>query len=330
MAFQKAQDLLKLARICASRYYGITVKEIATEFEVNERTAQRMLNALKEVFPSISHTTDDERRRRWKLSEPDMLGMQGIYDFELVAFEMSIWRALREGAHAEAEALKGVRDRFMATLPSTVALRAEVDAAAVLEARGYACRPGPKVKMSPTILNIIAAAIKSPYRLIIWYQGAKDPEPRRRTIEPYGVLLGIRHYLVARDIAKGDDFRQFRLDRINKAEITLDWFAKDKDFNIEEHATQSFGSYHLDSERTQVVWRFTRDGAATAREFVFHPKQKTVEQEDGGLIVSFEACGLVEMAWHLYKWGDAVEVIEPVALRQMVADYRNKHISVLP
>ena len=39
MSFQKAQDLLKLAHIAASRHRGITVKEIATEFKVNERTA---------------------------------------------------------------------------------------------------------------------------------------------------------------------------------------------------------------------------------------------------------------------------------------------------
>ncbi|GAA0312040.1 WCX domain-containing protein [Rhodovulum strictum] len=48
------------------------------------------------------------------------------------------------------------------------------------------------------------------------------------------------------------------------------------------------------------------------------------------LIVTFEASGLVEMAWHLYKWGDAVEVIEPAALREMVAGFQNGRITVLP
>jgi len=39
---------------------------------------------------------------------------------------------------------------------------------------------------------------------------------------------------------------------------------------------------------------------------------------------------LVEMAWHLYKWGDGVEVIEPAALREMVADWQNHRLSVPP
>ena len=79
-----------------------------------------------------------------------------------------------------------------------------------------------------------------------------------------------------------------------------------------------------------MAWRISPAAAATAREFEFHPNQEMVEQEDGGLIVTFEASGLVEMAWHLYKWGDAVEVIEPAALREMVAGWQNSQINVLP
>jgi len=98
----------------------------------------------------------------------------------------------------------------------------------------------------------------------------------------------------------------------------------------EVYAAQSFGSFHSDAEFTRIVWRFNPAAAATAREYEFHPKQEMVAQEDGGLIVTFEASGLVEMAWHLYKWGDAVEVIEPAALRELVAGFQNSGIRVLP
>ena len=78
------------------------------------------------------------------------------------------------------------------------------------------------------------------------------------------------------------------------------------------------------------MWLFSPAAAPTAREFEFHPKQEMTELEDGGLLVSFEASGLVEMAWHLAKWGAEVEVVEPLALREMVAGYRNVPIQVLP
>jgi predicted DNA-binding transcriptional regulator YafY len=330
MSFTKAQDLLKLAGLSASRYSGITVKEVAEEFGVNERTAQRMISALKDVFPSLSHQTDSERRRHWKLRDTSMLGMQGLYSRELVALEASITRAEREGASMEVDALRSLRDRLVATLPSNLARRMEVDAEAILEAKGYACRPGPKVKTSPEVLNIISAALRGPFQMVIQYQGAKDSKPRRRLLEPYCVLLGTRHYLIARDTAADANLRRFRLDRIKKAEITNEWFKRDQDFDLEAYAAKSFGSFHSDAEFTRVVWRFAPAAAATAREFEFHPNQEMIEEEDGGLLVSFEASGLVEMAWHLAKWGGAVEVLEPAALREMASGYRNAPIRVLP
>lgn len=87
----------------------------------------------------------------------------------------------------------------------------------------------------------------------------------------YGVLLGTRHYLVARDMAADATLRRFRMDRIEKAEITNEWFKRDPGFDLEAYAAKSFGSFHLDAEFTRIVWRFAPASAATAREFEFHP-----------------------------------------------------------
>ena len=44
----------------------------------------------------------------------------------------------------------------------------------------------------------------------------------------------------------------------------------------------------------------------------------------------YRAAGLLEMAWFLYQWGDAVEVLEPAALRAMVEGYRLSDFPALP
>jgi predicted DNA-binding transcriptional regulator YafY len=330
MSFHKAQDLLKLAELAASRHSGISLSDIAIEFGVNMRTAQRMVRALESTFPSVSIKTDSDRRRWWKLRDTTMIGMQGIYDRELVALEMSIRRAEREGALSEVEALQALRGRLMATLPSSHARRAEVDAEVILEAQGYACRPGPKVKASPAVTGAIAEALKAPFSLSIRYQGKQDAEPRDRTVEPYGMLLGIRRYLIARDPTNGPGFRRFRLDRITDARITGQSFVRDKDFDLDAYAAQSFGSFHSEAEFGLVVWRFSPAAADTAREFMFHPDQIMTDHADGGLIVTFRANGWVEMAWHLYQWGDTVEVIEPPELREMVARHPRETSGPLP
>ena len=46
MSFAKAQDLLRLAQMAASRRGGVSLEDICAEFDVSHRTAQRMTEAL--------------------------------------------------------------------------------------------------------------------------------------------------------------------------------------------------------------------------------------------------------------------------------------------
>jgi hypothetical protein len=79
--------------------------------------------------------------------------IKDVRDSELAALDMSIRRAQRDGAELDVKALVSLRDRLLAIMPSSHARRADADAAAMLEAQGYACRPGPRTKM---ILGTIA------------------------------------------------------------------------------------------------------------------------------------------------------------------------------
>ena len=321
---------MRLAEMAAARHCGVSLQDVMDEFQVNHRTAQRMMRGLESIFPTVSHSTDDERRKRWKLFETKLLRMQGIRDNELTAMEMSIQRAQRDCAELDVNALITLRDRLLATMPSTSARRAETDAAAVLEAQGFACRPGPKAKVEPERLATIMHSIKAPFSLDVVYQGAKDAEPRTRRVEPYGVLLGVRHYLIARDTQNNDGYRRYRMDRILDLTITLQSFVRDPAFNLEQYAARSFGSFHNESEYGDVVWRFSGSVADVACDFVFHPTQKMTMLEDGSLIVEFTASGWQEMTWHLAKWGDHVEVIAPDGLKEMVSAFRRGDIHVLP
>ena len=330
MAFEKSLDLMRLAEMAAARHKGVCLGEVSAEFGVNLRTAQRMIRGLEAAFPSAEFSTDQDRRRWWKLSDTRILGMQGIRDGELEALDMSIRRAQREGSTKDVSTLISLRDRLLATMPSSHARRAEVDAEAMLEAQGYACRPGPRVQVEPHILGAIAVAIKAPFSLTIAYRGANDDAPLDRVVEPYGMLLGIRQYLIARDIGNGRAFRRFRLDRIASAKITGQSFPRDPGFDLDAYAAQSFGSYHSDVEYQSVNWRFAPSAAAAAREFAFHPNQVVTDEPDGALSVAFTASGWVEMAWHLYQWGDSVEVIAPAELREMVRGHQRGDVGVLP
>jgi predicted DNA-binding transcriptional regulator YafY len=53
-------------------------------------------------------------------------------------------------------------------------------------------------------------------------------------------------------------------------------------------------------------------------------------QADGSLIVRFHAAGWLEMAWHLYQWGDKVEVLAPDGLRDYVHHWRRPDLDGMP
>ncbi len=331
-SFSKATDLLRLAELAAARHLGVALQDIEEEFRVDRRTAQRMTKALEMLFPEVETRTDDARRKFWKVrgSDARLMLSQGIRDSELAAVEMAIRRAGRDGAANEVRALASLRDRLLASMPGPHARRAEADAEAVLEAHGFASRPGPRVRTDPTIFATIAEALKAPNLLTITYAGERDNAARERLIEPYGLLLGTRRYLVARENGGDGRLRHFRLDRVQSARLEAQSFHRDHDFDLETHAARAFGSYHADMEYGEVVWRFAPSAAQIAREFVFHPRQEMTDEPDGSLLVRFQASGWLEMAWHLYQWGDRVEVLEPEDLRALVAGYKRGDFPALP
>ncbi len=330
MSLTKARDLLRLAEMAAARHSGVSLAEIAAEFQADHRTAQRMTRALEDVFQGVEINTDSERRRRWKLRDTSFLRLRGIGDSELAALEMSIRRAEREGVGNEVRTLTSLRDRLLAIMPGPHARRAEADAEAVLEAYGYASRPGPRVRSEPLVLETIAQALKGPFGLVVTYAGPKDNQPRERLLEPYGLLLGTRRYLVARERDKAGGMQHFRLDRIRAARLDAQTFSRDPDFDLAVHSARAFGSYHADKEYGEVVWRFSPAAAAAAKEFLFHPLQELSEEDDGHVTVRFQAGGWLEMAWHLYQWGDQVEVLSPPELVALVASHQRADFPAMP
>jgi predicted DNA-binding transcriptional regulator YafY len=330
MSFAKARDLLRLAQMAAARHEGVSLAEIADAFGVDHRTAQRMARALEDVFERVEIRTDGDRRRRWRLADPGLSRFEGVRDSELSAIDMSVLSARREGRELDARALLRLRDRLLAEMPGPHARRAEADAEAVLEAQGYAARPGPRVRTAPGVSETVAEALKGPFLLEIRYRGRRESEAAPRVVAPHGLLLGLRRYLVARQEDRGPELRHFRLDRIASARLIGQSFAREPDFDIAAHAARAFGSFHAPAQEDEVVWRFAPGAAEAAREFEFHPTQEIAEEPDGSLTVRFRACGWLEMAWHLYMWGDAVEVLAPEPLRRMVEGHRRSDFEALP
>lgn len=327
---RKVIDILRLAEAAIAREDGITLEDIKHLLRLRTRTAQRHARLFEAAFPAVEKRKDPDRTRWWKLRHEPLVRYQGIRDSELASLETAIMRARQHGSPLEVHHLESIRDRLLASMTPMEARAIRHHAKAVMEARGEAYRPGPRARTNSEVLSVIDEALKTSMCLVISYQGEKNDTASERTIEPYGLIFGIREYLIARDPEKDDKMRRFRLDRIASIALADRPFVKDLEFDLRAHAARAFGSYYREEEYGPVAWQFSPEAAVVAREFEFHPEQVVTDTEDGGLIVRFEACGWLEMAWYLYKWGDGVVVLEPKGLADLVEAYRRDDFPSYP
>src|SRR3546814_7773672 len=86
-----------------------------------------------------------------------------------------------------------------------------------------------------------------------------------RVVEPHGLLLGHRSYLVARQPARGEDMLNFRMDRIHSAQTLDESFSLSPGFSLADYAARSFGVYQDPEQYSEVVWRFAPAAAGRAR-----------------------------------------------------------------
>jgi predicted DNA-binding transcriptional regulator YafY len=324
MSFAKAEQLIELATL-ASRFMGVTLDDVVDRFRGSKRTAQRMLRALESRFPNAEIYFDNEGRKRWRL-KPDLLReLLTVLPEELAALDLALELLVKAGQDTDAAKLQDLRGKILALIPRQRAARIETDHEALLEAQGLAARPGPRPRINHEIAAAISEAIKFTYR------SRSDKAARDRMIMPYGILVGLRRYAVARTLEdpKGP-MRMYRFEDIKKAELTDRSFEREASFRIREFAKRAFGAFQNEKEYGEVIWRFHPSAAAHAREFEFHPDQVMQEQKDGSLLVRFSAAGHLEMCWHLYAWGDKVDVLKPERLRKMTELYRRSDFPALP
>jgi predicted DNA-binding transcriptional regulator YafY len=314
MRFEKAENLIKLALLMQGSSLGVSLQDICQEFTVSRRTAERMRDAVLHLFPQGGETESVERVKHWKISGRAANSLLSVSRDELGALSTANKFLRDAGADEAADHIRDLEIKLKAAT-SQHSARFEPDLEALAEAEGLAMRPGPRPKVDSKIFGALRNSLLGCTKVRLHYRSRETGQLSRQVVCPYGFLYGNRHYLVAYSMnPEARDFRLFVLDNIEKLDELDESFVRQSDFSLEEYAQNSFGVYQGDP--VDVAWQFTPEVANDARTFLFHPSQTLEDQPDGSLIVRFRASGLTEMAWHLFTWGDDVEILEPKKLQE--------------
>lgn len=317
MRYERVSDVLRLGIRLQANAEGLTLDEIAAEFSVSRRTAERMRDAVEAVFGPLEIAEPRGRRLRWKLGSTSLRSLLRISPVELAELESAAKRLDRAGLGEQAASLRSLFEKLRAVRRGVPTRDLDEDLEAIMRAEGLAMRPGPRPNLKPGLLSLLRDAIRERRVVEFEYLPQSKGGRRRHQAHPYGVLYGNRPYLVGRPVW-AEDVRLWRLSNVSDARCLDIRFEPDLDFDLREYAERSFGAYQ--EPPFDVALRFDAEVAQDAATFQFHPSQSLVGNEDGSLSVNFRAGGLDEMCWHLSTWGRNVTVLQPDCLRQRLTE----------
>ena len=314
MRHEKAGRLLELARMLASTSEGLTLDEMAERLAVGRRTAERMRDAVRDVFPQLEEV-DDPPTRRFRIPA----GLDGLFQAptaeELAALASAAETFAGQGATARAAALRSQEQKVLSATRAAARRKLAPDLEALLQAETIAVQAGPRPFEDETVLAAVREALKALSTLSFRYEGGSTPG-RTREVTPYGVLFVRANYLVA---AEGEGApRNWRLDRLHEVAVTGRPASRPPGFSLQDYADESFGISQDDTE--DVALRILPASAEGALRWRFHANQSVEPQADGSVLVRFRSSGMRELAWHLFTWGDQVQVLRPARLKALLVE----------
>lgn len=305
--YGRQEDLLRLALKMQGSAEGISLADIEADFNVSRSTAERMRNAIRNVYPQIEEIEGDDRQRRWRFQTGTLGRMAEVTAEDLAAAYRAAALAEREGDAPTAQHLRLLLDKLRAQIPVAHRNRIEPDLEAQLLADGVAFRPGPRERIAPEILRALRDAILAGCMISADHRARGTGRLSRNTrLGPIAMLFGDgRQYLLAWSEYQ-DDLRLFALAGFEAIRQENDAYVRPEGFDLKAWLAESFGIWR--EPPVDVEWRFLPEVSDEAATYLFHPKQQTERLEDGSLVVRFRAGGRQEMEWYLVRWGDKVEV----------------------
>jgi predicted DNA-binding transcriptional regulator YafY len=313
MRYDKTKKILELARALASSAEGLTLDEMRRATGCERRTVERMRDTIRDVFPQMEEIAEHPTKR---FHIPK--GLDGFFQDptaeELSDLGVVIAKLRDEGASARAESLAELDRKIRAAMRHGRRRATEADVEALLRAERIAVQAGPRPAENPAVLVILRQALLGMKMLRFVYQGGSKPGTSRDVV-PFGIIFGRMNYLIGAD-AGATKPKHWRLDRIDQLECLDAAASPPADFDLVAFANTPFA--YFEGPQEDVVLHVLPGGMDDFKNYRFHSSQSVEEHPEGGVIVRFRASGMLELAWHLFCWGNKIEIVEPVSLRQQM------------
>ncbi len=287
-----------------------SIEGIESEYGVARRTAQRIIADIDACIGGLESEIL-MKRKYWFLPEKHKKLLVFTEDDFLNLHKIK--EALPNNAKDEIKSL----ETFIAKVNNSERKpMADNDIYTLLKCEGKAVSQYPQEKIDSEILKTIRECILAMKKLRVTYR--KKNETMNRVICPYGLIKSTKKYLIATEEKDPANYKYYAISKIKSATNTDEYFDMNEDFDLKEFMNKSFSVWQ--GEVMDVCLKFSDDAVEDALNYNFHPTQKVEQQDDGSVLVKFQASGEKAICWEIFKWEPFIEIIAPERLKNSYAN----------
>ncbi len=309
--YSQAGRLHSIIRLLETRR-GLTLDELAEECNVDRRTVHRDLNAIEQAGYTLTTEWFEGKKQYSFLSKSRNIPP---ITFTLPQL-MSLYMLRSLGAHLAGTPFQGEIDELFRNIHSVLPERhaahleriARVSLPLLHGARDYS--------VSAPFIADLQKALLQQYRVRLKYAKKSKGDVDEYEVDPYTLIFHKGGIYVLGNAHNRSDMRLFALERIRGIELTRQRFDIPDNYLPEAHFNNAFGL--VKDIPMKVVIRFSAEISHSIRERIWMSDQKVTILPAGGVILKFEAAGLMELVSWVISYGKHAEALEPPELRKEI------------
>ena len=221
---------------------SITGPELAERLEMDVRTVRRYITHLQDV--GIPVEANIGRHGGYRLRPGFKLPPLIFTEEEATAIMLGLLASTWLEIGQSAVAIEGALAKVSRVLPMRARERLQaVTSHLVLFPHNQQARP------DASLLIDLSGAIQASQRIEIDYRSLRN-ESTHRKVEPYGITGWKGHWYLGGYCCLRQDYRTFRLDRIQQVQILTETFKKAENFDFEAYVKDQYnaGGFHMEVE----------------------------------------------------------------------------------
>jgi len=288
-----------------------TADALASELEVSRRTVFRDLNMLE--MANIPYYFD-ESRGGYSISQHFFLPPVNLTLGEALAILIVSSRA-RGGSHLP---LLSECGKAALKLESALPPAVREHVGSIIHNVNFSLGPTASHEGKADYFDQLAHALAERRVCRIGYNSLFEQAQLEIEIEPLRLtFMGRAWYLIAYS-RMHKEIRTFKLVRISSLAVMGQHFEHRPD--VPENVFGNAWNMIPEGQEYDVHLRFDKKVAGNVAEVQWHPTQQSSFNEDGTMDFQARVDGLGEIAWWILGYGDQVEVLSPVPLREKVRE----------